>query len=227
MMEVALMLMEEPCFDILRTKEQLGYTVFSVLRNTYGILGVSITVNSQATKFSVDHVNDRIEAFLKWFVDDKLKNLDDSEYSETIATLIKMKKAADVTLSEEAERNWAEIICCEYVFDRCEKQINILEGCKKDEMIQHITSIIQSMSDRKKLSVQVVGNPDGIKIQEEYDDDNEEGQQPEPVPPPSDLDPNGVFELDVLKGDDASMSQHFITDLEAFKKSLRTYEVTH
>merc|ERR1712150_317971 len=48
MMEIALTLMEEPVFDILRTKEQLGYAVYSMLRNTYGILGVSITVNSQA-----------------------------------------------------------------------------------------------------------------------------------------------------------------------------------
>ena len=90
MMEVALMLMEEPVFDILRTKEQLGYTVFSMLRNTYGILGVSITVNTQATKFSADHVNARIEAFLEWFIEEKLGNLDDAEFEETVATLIKV-----------------------------------------------------------------------------------------------------------------------------------------
>ena len=39
--------MSEPCFDTLRTKEQLGYDVFSMIRNTYGVIGVSITVNSQ------------------------------------------------------------------------------------------------------------------------------------------------------------------------------------
>ena len=59
----------EPCFDTLRTKEQLGYAVYSMLRNTYGILGISITVNSQATKFSADHVNERIESFLTWFLE--------------------------------------------------------------------------------------------------------------------------------------------------------------
>jgi nardilysin len=90
MMEVALMLMEEPVFDILRTKEQLGYTVFSMLRNTYGILGLSITVNSQATKFSADHVNERIEAFLQWFVDNKLKKLEDEEFNHFVTTLIKV-----------------------------------------------------------------------------------------------------------------------------------------
>jgi len=39
--------MSEPCFDTLRTKEQLGYDVFSMIRNTYGVIGLSITVNSQ------------------------------------------------------------------------------------------------------------------------------------------------------------------------------------
>ena len=49
-LDIATMLMEEPCFDILRTKEQLGYSVFSMLRNTFGILGLSITVNSQVRR---------------------------------------------------------------------------------------------------------------------------------------------------------------------------------
>merc|ERR1711936_751370 len=95
MMEVALMLMEEPVFDILRTKEQLGYTVFSMLRNTYGILGISVTVNSQATKFTTDHVDSRIEAFLEWFINDKLGKLTNDEFNTTITTLIKMKSQAD------------------------------------------------------------------------------------------------------------------------------------
>lgn len=45
------MLMEEPVFDMLRTKEQLGYSVFSMMRYTFGILGFSVTVNTQADKF--------------------------------------------------------------------------------------------------------------------------------------------------------------------------------
>lgn len=45
------MVMAEPVFDTLRTKEQLGYDVYCTNRNTFGIMGVSITVNSQADKF--------------------------------------------------------------------------------------------------------------------------------------------------------------------------------
>ena len=43
--------MDEPCFDNLRTKHQLGYTVYSMARNTSGVVAVSITVCSQTDKF--------------------------------------------------------------------------------------------------------------------------------------------------------------------------------
>ncbi len=46
-LELANLIMEEPAFDVLRTREQLGYTVFSMLRNTHGVLGFSITVCAQ------------------------------------------------------------------------------------------------------------------------------------------------------------------------------------
>ena len=45
------MLMEEPVFDTLRTKEQLGYSVHSTMRDTFGVLGCSVTVKTQVDKF--------------------------------------------------------------------------------------------------------------------------------------------------------------------------------
>jgi nardilysin len=48
--------MEEPVFDILRTKEQLGYHVYSSVRDTFGILGFSVTVNCQAGKHRYIHI---------------------------------------------------------------------------------------------------------------------------------------------------------------------------
>jgi nardilysin len=72
--ELLLMLMEEPLFDQLRTQEQLGYEVSSSLRDTHGILGFSVTVVSQACHTTVDHVETRIQAFLDRFLV-KLKSM--------------------------------------------------------------------------------------------------------------------------------------------------------
>ena len=226
MMEIALTLMAEPVFDILRTKEQLGYNVYSMLRNTYGILGISITVNSQATKFTADHVNERIESFLTWFVEEKLANLKDSEFDHFVATLIKAKKEADVSLSQEVDRNWAEVASGEYLFDRHEKTIQLLEKCEKNRMVDHVKSIIDPKQKRKKLSVQVLGNPDGIKIQTETNDDN--GTKEDEAPQVScDLDPDGAFDMKYLKSDDHTLSSKFIINRKSFKEGLKTYDVTH
>jgi len=61
--------MEEPCFNFLRTIKTLGYTVFPLLRNTYGIGGLSITVRSQKDKFTVEEVKKCIDEFLVLFKD--------------------------------------------------------------------------------------------------------------------------------------------------------------
>lgn len=43
--------MEEPVFDMAGTQEQLGYQVSMTFRNTFGVSGLSVTVNTQANKF--------------------------------------------------------------------------------------------------------------------------------------------------------------------------------
>lgn len=53
----------EPCYDTLRTKQQLGYTVHSGTRLTYGTLGYAVVVVSAA--YGAQEVEERIEAFLQ------------------------------------------------------------------------------------------------------------------------------------------------------------------
>ena len=157
-LQVGSHIMEEPVFDTLRTKEQLGYTVYNTLRNTYGILGMSISVNSQATKFTADFVDERIESFLNWFCHEKLVNLSTEDFNSAITTLVTMKSQADVTLSEEVDRHWSEIVNAEYFFDRLTEEIKLLESCDKDKMVEFCTKLLSKSDSRRKLSVQVVGN---------------------------------------------------------------------
>eukprot|EP00854_Cymbomonas_tetramitiformis_P031930 gene31930-40309_t len=51
--------MEEACYDTLRTKEQLGYTVSCGLRLTGGVLGFCINVVSAS--YGPEHIISRIE----------------------------------------------------------------------------------------------------------------------------------------------------------------------
>ena len=70
----------------------------------------------QATKFTSEHVDSRIEAFIDWFTDVKLMSLSDEDFNQIVTSLIKAKKTADVTLEEEVNRNWNEIISGEQSF---------------------------------------------------------------------------------------------------------------
>lgn len=154
------MLMEEPCFDILRTREQLGYHVYCAYRNTFGILGFSVTVHTQADKFSCSHVDERIEAFLQSF-SETLNTLSEKEFTTQVSSLIKIKRCVDLHLKEEVDRNWGEILSSNYLFDRTQKEIACLEAITLQEVKTWFHEHILSKQDNngfKKLGVQVVGS---------------------------------------------------------------------
>jgi hypothetical protein len=52
------------------------------------VLGFSVTVNTQATKFTAQHADTRIEVFLEKFLEENLRQ---KQVEETIAALSKLK----------------------------------------------------------------------------------------------------------------------------------------
>ncbi len=54
-------LVSQPCFDRLRTKEQLGYVVGSAARCSHDVQGFRIVIQSSR---DLDHVNQRMESFI-------------------------------------------------------------------------------------------------------------------------------------------------------------------
>ena len=100
-------------------------------------------------------MDSRIEAFIDWFTDEKLINLSDEDFNQIVTSLIKAKKTADVTLEEEVNRNWNEIISGEYLFDRHAKEISLLEACQKESMVAYMNGFLKKNDSRRKLSVQV------------------------------------------------------------------------
>ncbi|XP_067023914.1 nardilysin-like [Acropora muricata] len=138
-MELMLMRMEEPCFDVLRTREQLGYSVFCTCGNTFGILGFSVTVQTQATKFSAEHVDSRIDAFLEEF-GAKLSSMTEEDFSSQVDSLIELKEHKDLTLAEEADRNSTEIRDQTYLFDRKKREVESLRKLSKEDIYQWFVS---------------------------------------------------------------------------------------
>uniref|UniRef100_A0A8C6UNY0 Nardilysin a (N-arginine dibasic convertase) n=1 Tax=Neogobius melanostomus TaxID=47308 RepID=A0A8C6UNY0_9GOBI len=134
LMELLVMHMEEPCFDFLRTKETLGYHVYPTCRNTSGVLGFSVTVETQATKFNSEFVELKIEEFLASF-GEKLEALTEEAFSTQVTALVKLKECEDTHLGEEVDRNWAEVLTQQYVFDRLHREIAALKQITKEELV--------------------------------------------------------------------------------------------
>uniref|UniRef100_A0A3B3XWP3 Nardilysin a (N-arginine dibasic convertase) n=2 Tax=Poecilia mexicana TaxID=48701 RepID=A0A3B3XWP3_9TELE len=154
LMELLVMHMEEPCFDFLRTKETLGYHVSPTCRNTSGVLGFSITVETQATKFNSELVELKIEEFLASY-GKELGDLTEEAFSTQVTALVQLKECEDTHLGEEVNRNWQEVLTQQYVFDRLNKEIAALKQMSRDELLSWFQKHRDETS--RKLSVHVVG----------------------------------------------------------------------
>ncbi|XP_073213824.1 nardilysin isoform X2 [Lepidochelys kempii] len=154
LMELLVMHMEEPCFDFLRTKQTLGYHVYPTCRNTSGILGFSVTVATQATKYNSELVDKKIEDFLSFF-EEKIKHLTEEAFSTQVTALIKLKECEDSHLGEEVDRNWNEVVTQQYLFDRLAREIEALKSLTKADLVDWFQA--HRGSESKVLSVHVVG----------------------------------------------------------------------
>ncbi|KAK6202850.1 Metalloenzyme, LuxS/M16 peptidase-like protein [Scheffersomyces amazonensis] len=124
--------LKETCFNQLRTKEQLGYVVFSgvVLGRTQ--LGFRILVQSERTS---DYLQYRIEEFLDRF-GRIVEKFDESEFSKYKQALKDTKLTKLKHLGEETSRFWNYIVDGKYDFEARFNHVKILETISLEEFKQ-------------------------------------------------------------------------------------------
>lgn len=188
--QLMLMIMEEPLFDTLRTKKQLGYDVGAQVKYHNGLVGFCVCVLS---KRNLDEVEVEVENFVLEEFGAHLEDLDDEDFDESRNALIELKGMPDQDLVEgtkmitsihstrctnqfrisekllkfstlipisEAQRNWDEIWHETYCFDRLQKEREWLRGCTKQDVFNLYDRILDD-AQRKLLCVQVKGNASG------------------------------------------------------------------
>jgi hypothetical protein len=77
------------------------------------VLGFSVTVNTQATKFTAQHADTRIEVFLEKFLEENLRQ---EQVAETIAALSKLKVRWSKIYTELHKTPNTHCICVRYEF---------------------------------------------------------------------------------------------------------------
>jgi len=126
-------LMEEPIYDKLRTKEQLGYSVHCSMRMTDEILGfvVRVTSNTHSIELIKAHVFSFLSEFATFLVE-----LDEEEFEDAKESLIEMKLDEDNNLSEESKRHVRVILDHSFDWHACRREAFELIKITKKEVIQ-------------------------------------------------------------------------------------------
>lgn len=145
----------EPAFDQLRTKETLGYIVWSGGHSLKGVLGYRVIV--QSAQYSASYLDARIEAYLNKFRT-ILASMPTDRFDKHRTAVIAKKQEKDKSLYEEAGRHWHEITRHRYSFNRTDLEVAELQKLTQDDLVAFFdTYVMVNSARRRKFSVQVFG----------------------------------------------------------------------
>ncbi|KAG5514989.1 hypothetical protein RHGRI_036132 [Rhododendron griersonianum] len=148
-------IVEEPLFNQLRTKEQLGYVVDCSPRVTYRILGFCFRV--QSSEFNPVYLQGRIESFING-LKELLDGIDDESFENYKSGLIAKLLEKDPSLQYETNRYWGQIIDKRYMFDLSEKEAEELRHIQKNDVVDwYNTYLSQSSPKCRRLAIRVWG----------------------------------------------------------------------
>ena len=139
---VLFQILKEPFFDRLRTQEQLGYIVqcstFMIRKVLHGKFVVQSSIKGP------DALIERINSFLIYARDHKIKDLTDEDVETTKKALIKLLEQKDLKLSDEVGRRWVAITDDSGIvdFDKREKKIKALEQVTKEQVQKWFNKLI-------------------------------------------------------------------------------------
>jgi insulysin len=160
LLELLSVIMEQPFYDELRTKQQLGYIVYSGIRYKESIPTLCFIV--QSSLINSNDIQDRIDSYLNEFILHVEENVKEDEFKSFKNGLIETKLEEDQRLTSQAGRFWSEISNENEIkqikpqFDRAINEVKILEKLKIADLVAFAKDIIQG--DEKRLLVSQVNS---------------------------------------------------------------------
>ncbi|PWA98415.1 insulinase (Peptidase family M16) family protein [Artemisia annua] len=148
-------IIEEPFFNQLRTKEQLGYVVDCSPRVTYRILGLCFRV--QSSEYSPVYLQGRIDKFINE-MDGLLSEVDDESFQNFKSGLIAKLLEKDPSLAYETNRYWGQIVDQRYMFDLSAKEAEAVKSLEKTDVSDWYNTYLRKSSPKcRRLAVRVWG----------------------------------------------------------------------
>lgn len=123
-------------YEVLRMQKSIGYMASSSIYDVRNRLFLLIGVNS--SKFKTNLLRDEINKFLDFFLKEYLENLSDEYFKNLVDGIIANKLTKTKSLKNNANKFWSEIILDEFLFDRVERNVEILKNFEKKNIIEWI-----------------------------------------------------------------------------------------
>ena len=143
--------LKEPCFDKLRTDEQLGYIVTGFNAEMRGILNYLIIVQSNV--HGPQYLSQRILSFID-SMRSRIKSLTEEEFQKYVESVRVKIAQKDLSIKQEASRYWYEVNTHRYVFDRKEQSLKQLARARKQDLVWLFEEIFYK--NRKLLETHVI-----------------------------------------------------------------------
>lgn len=143
----------EPAFDQLRTKEQLGYVVFSgsttyQTRRVYYVL-----IQSERQPW---YLESRVDHFLVDFAKE-LAEMNEEQFEDHKRSIINKRLEKSKNLNQEAMRFWDHISSEYYQFDAVDEDVKHLKPLTKEDIVQFYEQYIHPASEKRaKLSIHLI-----------------------------------------------------------------------
>ncbi len=165
-------IINEPCFNVLRTQEQLGYIVFSGVRRSCGAQGIRVIVQSERHPV---YLNGRIEAFLA-SMESFIEEMSEEEFEKNKSALEDKRLEKPKKLSSRTAKFWGEIVSRHYNFDRDNIEVEELRQITKKDVLDFYHEFLANKGpSRRKLSCHVVSTIKAGALE----DDSEKGKETE------------------------------------------------
>jgi secreted Zn-dependent insulinase-like peptidase len=153
---------EQPFYDSLRTKQQLGYIVYSGIKvRGNGIRYLTLT--AQSSIVSGDRITQLIENFVSKEIPLIVKSLSEKQFRTFINSICTKKLEPDQRLSQQAERFWTEIILSSDndssipLFDRSVVETDLLRKLSKKDFELFVSNFF-SIQNRRLLVSQITSS---------------------------------------------------------------------
>ncbi|KAK4053747.1 metalloprotease [Microbotryomycetes sp. JL201] len=152
---------QEPIFDVLRAKEQLGYIVSSGTRRSIAFMGLRVIVQSER---DAAYVEGRVDAFWQEFAK-TLDDMSESDFEKYKQAVINRKMEDHKNMWEESSFFWLHIHAGWYDFEQRAREIDIIKSLSKDDIVKFFRQYFLGTSDHavRRLTVYL----DSLRLQPE------------------------------------------------------------